>query len=86
VYDDEGLEDNCPRRVAQAVLEGSKDLGDAMFTRMRRNKNVFNVLRLGRSELLGWSASNGRRGVVSNVTLILVAPLTDFSQPEDIVE
>ena len=44
VHDDQALEDNGPRRVAQAVLEGAKDLGDACFARMGRDEDVLDIL------------------------------------------
>ena len=53
VHDDQALEDNGPRRVAQAVLEGAKDLGNACLARMRRDEDVLDILGLGGRELLG---------------------------------
>ena len=53
VHDDQALEDNGPRRVAQAVLEGAKDLGDACLARMRRDEDVLDILGLGGRGLWG---------------------------------
>jgi hypothetical protein len=63
MHDDQALEDNGPRRVAQAVLKGAKDLGDACFAGMRRDEDGLDILRLGGRELWDGSARrNGQRG------------------------
>lgn len=53
MHDDEALEHNRPRAVAQPVHEGAKDLGDARFARVGRDEDVFDILGLGRCELQG---------------------------------
>jgi hypothetical protein len=57
---DEALEDDCPCRVAHAVLERSEDLGDSGLARVRGHEDVLDVFCLGGSILLrrgfSWSA------------------------------
>jgi len=49
--DDESLEDDGPCGIAQTVLQGSKDLGDACLTGVSGYKDMFNVFRLRGREL-----------------------------------
>lgn len=51
VHNDQALEDNSPCRVAQAVGEGAKYLGDACFARMCRDEDVLDIFGFGRGEL-----------------------------------
>ena len=51
MYDDQALEDNGPRRVAQSVREGAKDLGDAGFSSMCRYQDMLDILGFGRGKL-----------------------------------
>ena len=51
MHDDQALEDNGPRRVAQAVRQRAEDLGDAGLARMRRDEDVLDIFRLGCREL-----------------------------------
>lgn len=44
VHDDEALEDNGPCRVAQAVGEGAKDLGDSGLARVGCDEDVLDIL------------------------------------------
>lgn len=54
VYDDQALVYNGPRRVAQPVGEGAKDLGNACLAGVCRDEDVLDILGLGRCELRGW--------------------------------
>ena len=51
MHNDQAFEDDCPRRVAKAVLQGAKDLGHAGLARMRRDENVFDIFGLGCGKL-----------------------------------
>lgn len=51
VYDNQRLEDDGPGGVAQAVLQGAKDLGDASLAGVGSDQNVLDILALGGSEL-----------------------------------
>ena len=48
---DECLENDCPRRVAQSVLHGAKDLSDPGLAGISCLQDVFNIFRLWRGEL-----------------------------------
>jgi hypothetical protein len=51
MHDDETLEHNGPRRVAQTVRQGAKDLGDTRFARVCRYEDVFDILGLWGGQL-----------------------------------
>lgn len=51
MHDDQALEDNGPRRVAQAVREGAKYLRDAGFPRVRGDQDMLDVFGLWGSKL-----------------------------------
>lgn len=90
VHNNERLEHDGPCRVAKAVLKGAEDFGDASLTGVRRNKYVLDILGLRcckLSERKSVTVSSTRsRDVYGGVegshrlTLILVAPFTDFSK------
>ena len=46
MHNDQALEDNGPRRVAQAVGEGAKYLRDAGFSRVRGDQDMLDVFGL----------------------------------------
>jgi hypothetical protein len=78
VHNDEALEHNCPRRVAQAVRQGAEYLGDTCLTRVRRDEDVFDILRFGGGELQ--TSADAGKAILCARTLILVPPLTLFSK------
>lgn len=88
MHNDQTLEHDGPRRVAEAVREGAEDLGDTCLTGVRGHEDVLNIFGLGRRELR-WmhclAHANSRAGErwmgwTVKLTLILVPPLTDFSK------
>jgi hypothetical protein len=82
VHDNQALEDDGPCCVPETALEGPKNLRNPSFARVRRDKDMFDVFRFGRGKL--GAVSRAERTMQRRATLILVAPLTDFSQPEAI--
>jgi hypothetical protein len=84
---DEALEDDGPCRVADAVLERPEDLTHAGVARVCRDEDVLDIFGLGGGGLgaEGMGSAHGRpspglwSGGGGRLTLILVAPLTDFS-------
>lgn len=51
MHDDERLEGDGPRRVAQSILQNSEYFADPSFAAVRGDENVLDILRLRRSEL-----------------------------------
>lgn len=96
VYCDQALEDHSPGRVAQTELKRPEDFCHTSLTGMRRNEDVLDIFRLGRRRLvvvvsaysLADRAMRRRAGSRKSqmYTLILVAPLTDFSKELDMAE
>lgn len=62
MYNDEALEYDGPCRVAQAVCEGAKYLGDTCLTGMRCNQDMFDILGLGGCKLERRSARHNGDG------------------------
>ena len=52
---DERFEDDGPRRVSQAILQGPEDFGDTLFSCMGCNEDMFDVFCFRRSELFAFS-------------------------------
>jgi len=81
---DQALEDDGPGRVPQAILQGPEHLADAGFARMCRDEDVLDVFALRRRGLEdGQSCQPSAPDwhvATAQQTLILVAPLTDFSK------
>ena len=84
---DEALEDDGPRCIPEAVLQRADDLCDTRLARVRRDEEVLDVLCLWGRILVLWLASRTVLGVGPrrSRTLILVAPLTDFSKELDMM-
>jgi hypothetical protein len=87
VYDDQTLEYYCPRRVAQSIGEGAKDLGDACFARMGRDEDMLDILRLRGSKLCVRVSVSPRAAAQYapallrlRSTFIFVPPFTLFSK------
>ena len=78
---DERLVDDGPGRVAEPVLQGAEDLGDAGLAGVRGDEDVLDILGLGGRELAaaGQSVARTHAALLRRRTLILVPPLTDFS-------
>lgn len=51
VDDYERLEDDSPRRVAQAILKDTEDLGDTGFSSVRCDEDMLDIFGFGRREL-----------------------------------
>lgn len=83
VHHDERLEDDCPCRIAETILEDAEYFADASFAGMGRYEDVLDVLRFGRRELRTRQRPKRhlekQKQTRAQLTLILVAPLTDFS-------
>ncbi len=62
MHDNQSFEDDGPCCVAETALEGPENLRNPGFPRVRRDKDVFDVLGLGRGEL----------GVVSRGELMMM--------------
>ena len=82
MHDNQPFEDDGPCCVPEAALEGSKNLGNASFSRVGGDEDMFDIFGFGRGKL--GAVSRAERMMQRRATLILVAPLTDFSQPEAI--
>lgn len=52
VHHNEGFEDDCPCRVAKAVLKRAEDFAGAVFASVRRDEDMFDILRLRWCKLL----------------------------------
>lgn len=46
MYDDQALEDNGPRGIAQSVRQGAEYLSDSSFAGVRRDQDVFDIFGL----------------------------------------
>jgi hypothetical protein len=88
---DQAFEDDGPCRVVESMLKRSKDFADAGFVRMRGHKDVLDIFGLRWRGLrsstisatvhtLGRKERRSRDRTSTGPTLILVAPLTDFSK------
>jgi hypothetical protein len=83
VDDNQAFEHNRPSRVPQAVWQGSKDLGNTSVAGLCGDEDVLDIFRLWRSKLNKIVSDRTILDSSAASTLILVPPLTDFSNEAD---
>lgn len=63
MYNDQGLEADCPGRVAQTLFQCAEDLGDSGLAARRGQEDVFDIFGLGRRKLWTKAVSELERWV-----------------------